>query len=293
MAFEEEIEIYDNLRCKYQSEAFGMKKLIAFLIFLLAAMQGATAQDVSGQQMPLSLADDYKNMEFLPVAPSYSDILMIKALSSSELLAMPITPLTPMPFATEPPLANKYDASHSGATSMKISKDLRFTAVGTYRSYIGLMDVQSVSGNMQYSLGAFNMQGGLIVNRYHYYRGIISQYGISGQIVYSFNPNLSATIFGTYYNTNPFISMAAFPFVPTTSYGGYMTVGNNSFYMNLGVERRYNTFERKMETVPIISPAFKISNKVIIELPLGDLIKHVVEEVVMKNHEPVNNPHRH
>lgn len=260
-----------------------MKKLIAFLIFLLAAMQGATAQEVLGQQIPLPLADDYKNMEFLPVAPSYSDILMMKALSSSELLAMPKTPLTPMPFATEPPLAYKYDASHSGAMSTKISKDLKFTAVGTYRSYIGLMDVQSVSGNMQYSFGAINMQGALIANRYHYHRGIISQYGISGQIVYSFNPNLSATIFGTYYNTNPFISMAAFPFVPTTSYGGYMTVGNNSCYMNLGVERRYNTFEHKMETVPIISPAFKISNKVTIELPLGDLVKHVVEDVVMKN----------
>lgn len=260
-----------------------MKKLIAFLIFLLASMQGATAQEVLGLQIPLPLADEYKNTEFLPVAPSYSDILMMKALSSSELLAMPKTPVTPIPFATEPPLAYKYDASHSGAMSTKISKDLKFTAVGTYRSYIGLMDVQSVSGNMQYSFGAINMQGGLIANRYHFYRGIISQYGISGQIVYSFNPNLSATIFGTYYNSNPFISMAAFPFVPTTSYGGYMTVGNNSFYMNLGVERRYNTFERKMETVPIISPAFKISNKVTFELPLGDLVKHVVEDVIMKN----------
>lgn len=258
-----------------------MKKLIAFLIFLLAAMQGATAQEVLGQQIPLSLDDDYKNTEFHSVAPSYSDILMMRALSSSELLAMPKTPLTPMPFAT--PLAYKYDASHSGAMSTKISKNLKFTAVGTYRCYIGLMDVQSVSGNMQYSFGAINMQGALIANRYHFYRGIISQYGISGQIVYSFNPNLSATIFGTYYNTNPFISMAAFPFVPTTSYGGYMTVGNNSFYMNLGVERRYNTFEHKMETVPIISPAFKISNKVTVELPLGDLVKHIVEDVVMKN----------
>ena len=283
MAFEEEIEKYDDLRCKYQAEAFGMKKLIAFLMFLLATIQGATAQEVSGQQIPLSLDDDYKNTEFLPVAPSYSDILMMKSLSSSEFLAMPITPLTPMPFATEPPLANKYDASHSGSMSMEVSKYLKFTAVGTYRSYIGLMDVQSVSGNMQYSFGAINMQGALIANRYHYYRGIISQYGISGQIVYSFNPNLSATIFGTYYNTNPFISMAAFPFVPTTSYGGYMTVGNNSFYMNLGVERRYNTFERKMETVPIISPAFKISNKVTVELPLGDLVKHVVEDILVKN----------
>ena len=97
-----------------------MKKLTAFLMLLLATMQWATAQEVLGQQIPLSLADEYKNMEYHPATPSYSDILMMKALSSSELLAMPITPLTPMPFATEPPLANKYDASLSGATSMKI-----------------------------------------------------------------------------------------------------------------------------------------------------------------------------
>lgn len=61
-----------------------------------------------------------------------------------------------------------------------------------------------------------------------------------------------------------------------------MTVGNNNFYMNLGVERRYNTFEHKMETVPIISPELKISNKVTVELPLGDLVKHVVEDILVK-----------
>ena len=71
-----------------------MKKLTAFIMLLLTTMHGATAQEVSGQQIPLPLADDYKNTEFLPVAPSYSDILMKRALSSSELLAMPITPLT-------------------------------------------------------------------------------------------------------------------------------------------------------------------------------------------------------
>ena len=53
-----------------------MKKLIAFLMLLLAAIYGATAQEVSGQQIPLSLADDYKYTKFHPVAPSYSDILI-------------------------------------------------------------------------------------------------------------------------------------------------------------------------------------------------------------------------
>lgn len=273
-----------------------MRKLIAFLLFLLAVGQGATAQEVSGQQMPLPNEELHQltpstelhqlapNAELHPVTPTYSDILMMKALSSSELLA---TQIVPLPFAATQPLVYGYDASRTGATSMEVSKNLRLTATGAYRSYIGLMDVQSVSGGVQYSLGAMTVQGTLAANRYLYYGRVFTQYGVSGQLSYSFNPNLALTVFGTYYNTNPFFSMAAFPFVPTTSYGGYMTVGSRSFYVNLGVERRFNAFEHKMETVPIITPAFKISNKVTIELPLGDLARHIVEEILIKS-----GPHR-
>lgn len=273
-----------------------MRKLIAFLLFLLAVGQGATAQEVSGQQMPLPNEELHQltpstelhqlapNAELHPVTPTYSDILMMKALSSSELLA---TQIVPLPFAATQPLVYGYDASRTGATSMEALKNLRLTATGAYRSYIGLMDVQSVSGGVQYSLGAMAVQGALAANRYLYYGRVFTQYGVSGQLSYSFNPNLALTVFGIYYNTNPFFSMAAFPFVPTTSYGGYMTVGSRSFYVNLGVERRFNAFEHKMETVPIITPAFKISNKVTIELPLGDLTRHIVEEILIKS-----GPHR-
>lgn len=273
-----------------------MRKLIAFLMFLLAVGQGATAQEVSGQQMPLPNEELHQltpstelhqlapNAELHPITPTYSDILMMKALSSSELLA---TQIVPLPFAATQPLVYGYDASRTGATSMEVSKNLRLTATGAYHSYIGLMDVQSVSGGVQYSLGAMTVQGALAANRYLYYGRVFTQYGVSGQLSYSFNPNLALTVFGTYYNMNPFFSMAAFPFVPTTSYGGYMTVGSRSFYVNLGVERHFNAFEHKMETVPIITPVFKISNKVTIELPLGDLTRHIVEEILIKS-----GPHR-
>lgn len=264
-----------------------MKKLITFLLFLLAVGQVATAQEVSGLQMPLPKEEIHPITESHQFTPTYSDILMMKALSSSELLATPNMPIVPMSFSAAQPLVYGYDASRTGATSMEVSKNLRLTATGAYHSYIGLMDVQSVSGGVQYSLGAMTMQGALAANRYLYYGRVFTQYGVSGQLSYCFNPNLALTIFGTYYNTNPFFSMAAFPFVPTTSYGGYMTVGSRSFYVNLGVERRFNAFEHKMETVPIITPAFKISNKVTIELPLGDLTRHIVEEILIKS-----GPHR-
>lgn len=264
-----------------------MKKLITFLMFLLAIGQVATAQEVSGLQMPLPKEEIHPITDSHQFTPTYSDILMMKALSSSELLATPNMPNMPMPFAIAQPLVYGYDANRSETMSMEVLKNLRLTATGAYRSYIGLMDVQSVSGGVQYSLGAMTVQGALAANRYLYYGRVFTQYGVSGQLSYCFNPNLALTVFGTYYNTNPFFSMAAFPFVPTTSYGGYMTVGSRSFYVNLGVERRFNAFEHKMETVPIITPAFKISNKVTIELPLGDLTKHLIEEILIKS-----GPHR-
>lgn len=264
-----------------------MRKLIAFLLFLLAVGQGATAQEVSGQQMPLPKEEIHPITESHQFTPTYSDILMMKALSSSDFLAAPSMAIVPMSFSAAQPLVYGYDASRSETASMEVSKNMRLTATGAYRSYIGLMDVQSVSGGVQYSLGGMTVQGALAANRYLYYGRVFTQYGVSGQLSYSFNPNLALTVFGIYYNTNPFFSMAAFPFVPTTSYGGYMTVGNRSFYVNLGVERRFNAFEHKMETVPIITPAFKISNKVTIELPLGDLTKHLIEEILIKS-----GPHR-
>lgn len=267
-----------------------MKKLITFLMFLLAVGQRAMAQEVSGLQMLLPNEELHQlvpNTELRPIMPTYSDILMMKALSSSELLAAPSMAIVPLPFAAAQPLVYGYDASRSETASMEVSKNLRLSATGAYRSYIGLMDMQSVSGSVQYSLGVMTMQGALAANRYLYYGRVVTQYGVSGQLSYCFNPNLALTVFGTYYNTNPFLSMAAFPFVPTTSYGGYMTVGNRSFYVNLGVERHFNAFEHKMETVPIVTPAFKISNKVTIELPLGDLTKHLIEEILIKS-----GPHR-
>lgn len=135
-----------------------MKKLITFLMFLLAIGQVATAQEVSGLQMPLPKEELHQlapgtelhqlapNVELRPITPTYSDILMMKALSSAELLATPNMPIGVMSFSAAQPLVYGYDASRSETASMEVLKNMRLTATGAYRSYIGLMDVQSVSG---------------------------------------------------------------------------------------------------------------------------------------------------
>lgn len=84
-----------------------MKKLITFLMFLLAVGQRAMAQEVSGLQMLLPNEELHQlvpNTELRPIMPTYSDILMMKALSSSELLAAPSMAIVPMSFSAAQPL---------------------------------------------------------------------------------------------------------------------------------------------------------------------------------------------
>ena len=169
---------------------------------------------------------------------------------------------------------------------------LPFTITNLSRSYIGLMDVQSVSGNMQWRLGGLSLTGGLMANRYLYYGNTFSQYGVSGRLQYSVTPSLSVTLFADYYSSNPFISMAAYPYVPTTIYGGYMTLENRKFFIDVGVERRYNTIDRKMETVPIVTPGFKISKKLVLGLPFGDFAKYLFTDAVTKKQRPAVPPKR-
>lgn len=171
--------------------------------------------------------------------------------------------------------------------------NLPFVISNSSRGYIGLMDVQSVSGSVRHDFGRLALSGGLMANRYIYYGNTVSQYGVSGQLTYSINPNVSATLFGEYYTTNPFISMAAYPYIPTTKYGGYMTVKSNRFFIDLGVEQRYNTINRSMETVPIVTPGFKVSKKLVIGLPLGDFAKYLIMDSAPKKQRPMAPPKQH
>lgn len=171
---------------------------------------------------------------------------------------------------------------HLSAFSWQLSRNLSLSVTSVYSSYTGLMDVQSANGNLRYQLGRMSLSGGLSANRFNYNGRVFTQYGMSGQFSYYINPHLSMTLFADYYNNNPFVSMAAFPYIPTTRYGGYVTYHSDRFYLDLGAERRYNTFSGKMETVPIVTPGFKISKKIIVELPLGDFAKQAITDIVTK-----------
>lgn len=179
------------------------------------------------------------------------------------------------------PIMPVYEYSQGGAIIE--NKGFVMTGYSAHSEYVGMMSVQSAALQLSKDYGNLSLDATLYANRYLTY-GVSTQYGLSASATYRFSPNVSATVFGSYYSTNPYFSMAAFPYVPTSSYGGFFTFRNDRVALDLGAERRYDPFARRWQTVPIITPSIKISKRVTIELPLGDLTKKTLEHIFNKGH---------
>lgn len=147
--------------------------------------------------------------------------------------------------------------------------------------YRNLLTTNSLRMGTSYTMGNLSLQAEGVVNRYMTF-GVLNQYGVAGQMGYVFSPNMSLTLFGEYYNKTPYFSMAAYPYVYGSQYGGYFTFNSGRVGMKLGAERYYDPFALGWETKPIVTPAFHVSKNFTIELPAGDLVKQAAEKYIWK-----------
>ena len=175
-----------------------------------------------------------------------------------------------------------YTIDSNKADTLRFLKDGYFYGTSSLMEYPGMMNVRSTSGVFQYNLKNASFAIQLMANRYSFFRSVKSQYGVAANFTYAFSPNVSMTVFGQYYNMNPYFSMGTFPYIPTSRYGGYVTFWNNRWGIDLGAERRYDSFRRTWNFVPIITPKYKISKHVILELPVGDFSKYMIERLVKR-----------
>jgi len=165
--------------------------------------------------------------------------------------------------------------------SINTSKDYQRNTLMLYGSgdrdvMIGLMDKQDAEVGIMYHRNSLSFDLGLMANVYNFnpLQGspIRNQFGINGSLRYDFNENVSVTVYGRYVN-NPFYqSMAAFPYIATSSYGGYFTLQNEKVGIDLGVNNYYDVFSRSWRTDPIVRPKYKIG-KVKLDMDLGPLMK--------------------
>lgn len=112
---------------------------------------------------------------------------------------------------------------------------------------------------------------------------ITNQFGLSGILQYDFSPNWSAAVWGSYYNVNPYYSMAALPFIQTSSYGGFLQYKGDKAGIKLGAQSYYDAFLRQWRTEPIVTPSINISKKVKLEFPVGSLIQQSLERAILQS----------
>lgn len=171
------------------------------------------------------------------------------------------------------------------------SNKFLFYGVHELEEHPNMLTVQRFDIAASYTNGAVTANVGAKVNKY-YALGLTTQYGIHGALTYRFSPSVSATIFGEYYNRNPWIYMAAFPFVNTSRYGGFVTLNGKTVGTHLGAERYYDSFMHKWEMRPIVTPYIHVSKRVTIELPLGGLLKGTTDRLFFgrRNNSPIIRP---
>lgn len=160
-------------------------------------------------------------------------------------------------------------------------------AEGGRTVYPGLMQIDSGSIGVYQRVGNFTLYAGGIVNKYGYFRGLHTQYGLNGSITYSFSPKVSFTAFGTYYFGKPPIMGGNLPMPPAMV--GYYGVSKFGGYINYDAGERAGVLvggqivqqvgTHQYEPEPIVTPYFKVGRgkkKIAIGLPVGQILHGIL-----------------
>ncbi len=166
-----------------------------------------------------------------------------------------------------------------GSAIIPLWKNAQFVATGNIRDYPGLMQIHSGTIGINQNIGNLSLYAGAIANKYGYFNGLTTQYGVSGNIQYQFNPKLSFTAFGTYYFGKP----NGFPMIPAmvgyygvSSFGGYMSYQfNNTFGVDVGAQTVQQFGTNRYQIEPIVTPTVKLG-KVKIGLPVGQILHGII-----------------
>lgn len=149
--------------------------------------------------------------------------------------------------------------------------------------YPGMMQVDTGSIWASQSIGNFRVCIGAIANKYGWYNGLKTQYGLSGTIDYQISSKLSFRIYGIYYwGSNPrlingmILPPSMLGYYDYTKFGGYLNYNvNNRFGIQMGGQIIKRTYNNTYETEPIATPYIKVGKgkrKIGIGLPVGQIL---------------------
>lgn len=169
-------------------------------------------------------------------------------------------------------------------------KNAGFVVAGSISSYSGLMDIHKGSVGFIQNFGNLTVYAGGEVNKYGYFNGLHTQYGINGTIQYAVSTKLSINGYATYYfGRNPMMSNGM-PIPPSImGYYGFSTFGatlnyqfNETFGLIVGGEavQQFGTNRYRFE--PVVTPTVKIG-RVKIGIPVGQIVYDLIRSNVERS----------
>ena len=130
------------------------------------------------------------------------------------------------------------------------------TGAGSHMTYPGMGDMASASVAFTMPVGSrMQLTAGLTGSKYHFDRNAWNDYGVFGNASFRLNDRLSLNAFGQYYFNQQYHSVAAMPFLGSSSYGG--TLGwraSDNFSLDVGARRIYDPYTGRWRTLPIVQP---------------------------------------
>ena len=168
-----------------------------------------------------------------------------------------------------------------GAKSFNLWHGGHLDINGATNQMPGLMDYQTGSFTLHQDFGRLQLSASATANKYWMpmQSTLYTQYGFGGSAAYSISEAVTLHAYGQYYANNPIVGPAFSPYVSTTTYGAYADIRfSDRFGSNIGVRRYINPMSGQWTTSPIVTPYFRVGkrNKVVIGLPLGELLKAAV-----------------
>ncbi len=198
-------------------------------------------------------------------------------------------------FQPSPPLVNfEQPAIRNIYTSGLLGQwnGIRFIGSGLYEEHPALLVTRAAGFGAAYNYGGLSVSADASATRYVGPIVNANQWGIGADISYRFSPSISVTAFGQYYTAVPVGNMAAYSFVNSSRYGGYVSYMGDRVGIDVGAQRYMDPYTMRWVTAPIVTPKVRLWDNVTFELPVGGLIQREIERRNMKNVPPPP-PHRH
>ena len=161
---------------------------------------------------------------------------------------------------------------------------------GSRSTLPGLMSKENGGIGITQQFGAVILSGSISADKYGYYSGLHTTYGIHGLLSYRISDHLTLNVFGDYYTNSIYHSPATLPYIGANRFGGYLGVKINEHVgFDIGAQQQYDPYSRSYIVVPIVRPYVNI-NEIPIGFDVGWLLKDLIGTTIYGDNFMRGNP---